>query len=69
MTVADNIFLGRENWSAACFVDRRRQLQAAAELLGRLNFRASPATLVGTLRVGEQQLVEIAKALSLTPAS
>ena len=65
MTVADNIFLGSEMVRGPFFVDRRRQLQAAAELLEPLNFRASPATLVGSLRVGEQQLVEIAKALSL----
>ncbi len=65
MTVADNIFLGSELVRGPFFVDRRRQLQAAAELLEPLNFRASPATLVGSLRVGEQQLVEIAKALSL----
>ena len=65
MTVADNIFLGSELVRGPCFVDRRRQLRAASELLEPLNFRASPATLVGSLRVGEQQLVEIAKALSL----
>ncbi len=65
MTVADNIFLGSEMVRGPFFVDRRRQLQAAAELLEPLNFRASPATLVGSLRVGEQQLVEIAKSLSL----
>ena len=65
MSVAENIFLGSEKVRGSFFVDRRRQLQAAAELLEPLNFRASPATLVGSLRIGEQQLVEIAKALSL----
>jgi ribose transport system ATP-binding protein len=65
MTVADNIFLGAEMVRGPFFVDRRRQQRAAAELLESLNFRASSAALVGPLRVGEQQLVEIAKALSL----
>ena len=65
MTVADNIFLGAEQVRGGCFVDRRAQLRAAAELLAPLNFRAAPSALVGALRVGEQQLVEIAKALSL----
>ena len=65
MTVADNIFLGAEKTRAALLVDRRRQIAAAGELLRPLNFTASPARLVGPLRVGEQQLVEIAKALSL----
>ena len=65
MTVADNIFLGAEQVRGGCFVDRQAQLRAAAELLAPLNFRAAPSALVGALRVGEQQLVEIAKALSL----
>ncbi|MFO1071433.1 MAG: sugar ABC transporter ATP-binding protein [Geminicoccaceae bacterium] len=65
MTVADNIFLGAEKTRGSVFVDRGRQLAAAGELLRPLNFTASPARLVGSLRVGEQQLVEIAKALSL----
>ena len=66
MTVADNIFLGSEMVRGPLFVDRRRQLQAAAELLDAARTSAPrPATLVGSLRVGEQQLVEIAKSLSL----
>jgi ABC-type sugar transport system ATPase subunit len=40
-------------------------VRAAASLLDSLSFHASPTATVGSLRVGEQQLVEIAKALSL----
>jgi ribose transport system ATP-binding protein len=65
LSVAANIFLGRELVRPPFFVDRRRQVEAAGALLEGLNFRASPNTPVGTLSVGEQQLVEIAKALSL----
>ena len=65
MTVAENIFLGAEKVRGSFLVDRRRQVRAAAELLEPLNFRAAPTAQVGSLRVGEQQLVEIAKALSL----
>ena len=65
MTVAENIFLGREKLRPPFFVDGRRQVRAAAQLLDSLSFQASPSAMVGSLRVGEQQLVEIAKALSL----
>ena len=65
MTVAENIFLGREKLRPPFFVDARRQIRAAAALLDSLSFQDSPSAQVGSLRVGEQQLVEIAKALSL----
>ena len=65
LSVAANIFLGRELVKKPFFVDQRRQAREAAALLEGLNFRASPNTPVSELRVGEQQLVEIAKALSL----
>jgi len=65
LTVADNIFLGREKRIAGLVVDRRAARQAARGLLGRLGIDLDPEAKVGSLRVGEQQLVEIAKALSL----
>ena len=65
MTVAENIFLGREQVRAPFLVDARAQARATTELLAGLNFQASANAQVGGLRVGEQQLVEIAKALSL----
>ncbi|HEY3147784.1 MAG TPA: sugar ABC transporter ATP-binding protein [Dongiaceae bacterium] len=65
LTVADNIFLGREPLIAGLIVDRRRMAQAAAELLKRLGIAIDPDSRVAGLRVGEQQLVEIARALSL----
>jgi ribose transport system ATP-binding protein len=63
--VAENIFLGREPLVCGLVLDRRRMLEAARRLLARLGIALDPETRVGRLRVGEQQLVEIAKALSL----
>ena len=65
LTAADNIFLGREPLIAGTIVDRRRITKAARALLARLGIDIDPQSRVGDLRVGEQQLVEIAKALSL----
>ena len=66
MTVADNIFLGREPRIAGLVVDRRASRKAADALLARLGIALDPDARVGSLRVGEQQLVEIAKALSIS---
>jgi D-xylose transport system ATP-binding protein len=64
LTVGENIFLGREperlgviNWSEL--------YHRASELLRQLNLRIDPRVKVGDLGIGQQQLVEIAKALSL----
>jgi ribose transport system ATP-binding protein len=65
LTAADNIFLGREPLIAGTIVDRRRIARAAKRLLHRLGIVIDPQSRVADLRVGEQQLVEIAKALSL----
>lgn len=63
LTVGENIFLGKEpsrfgiiNWSEL--------YQRAAKLLKDLNLPLNPRTPVGNLGIGQQQLVEIAKALS-----
>jgi len=65
MSVAENIFLGNEKVRGAPFlVDRKAQARAAARILETLNFQASPHAPVSSLRIGEQQLVEIAKALA-----
>ncbi|TPJ25582.1 sugar ABC transporter ATP-binding protein [Mesorhizobium sp. B2-7-2] len=64
LSVADNIFLGREKLIAGLVVDRKASSRTASALLQRLGIELDPEARVGTLRVGEQQLVEIAKALS-----
>jgi ribose transport system ATP-binding protein len=65
LSVADNIFLGREPLVAGAFIDGRRMVRAAGRLLRRLGVTIDPRSRVAELRIGEQQLVEIAKALSL----
>lgn len=63
LTIADNIFLGREAGRGP-FVDFAAQRRAAAEFLERLEEPLNPSMLAGDLRLGQQQLVEIARALS-----
>jgi ribose transport system ATP-binding protein len=65
LSVAENIFLGREPLIGGILVDGRRMRRAARDLLARLGISLDPDMRVARLRVGEQQLVEIAKALSL----
>jgi ribose transport system ATP-binding protein len=65
LDVAGNIFLGREPRRAGIFLDRRRMDEDAGRLLARLGMAVSPRTPIAQLSVGQQQLVEIAKALSL----
>jgi ABC-type sugar transport system ATPase subunit len=65
ISAAANIFLGREKLTRLGLLDDRAMAQAAAELLTQLECQVDPRQSVRQLRVGDQQLVEIAKALSL----
>lgn len=65
LSVAANIFLGRESRNWLGILNQKEMDRRAAELLAELDTNISPRALVSTLRVGDQQLVEIAKALSL----
>jgi ribose transport system ATP-binding protein len=65
LSVAANIFLGREIRGRWGVLKQGEMDQHAAELLQQLDSKISPTALVGALRVGDQQLIEIAKALSL----
>ncbi|MDO6732746.1 sugar ABC transporter ATP-binding protein [Marinovum sp. 2_MG-2023] len=64
LTVAENIFLGRYPRQGP-LVDWRRMILEAEEVLGSLDISIAPDRIVGTLSVAEQQLVEIAKAISI----
>jgi len=64
LTVAENIFLGREPMRGP-FVDRVRLHSDAQALLDRLKVDIRPGAMVKNLSVAQQQMVEIAKALSL----
>ncbi|MFN7291917.1 MAG: sugar ABC transporter ATP-binding protein [Pirellula sp.] len=65
LSVAANIFLGREARNSFGFRDEKQMIRRAGELLKDLECNIDPRTRAGALRVGDQQLVEIAKALSL----
>ena len=64
MNIAENIFLGREPKTALGLVDHSKMHQEAKRLLERLHTDIDTHTMVNDLRVGQQQLAEIAKALS-----
>lgn len=64
LDIGSNIFLGREpnRWGV---VNRKAVDAASVELLKQVGLAYSPRTLVRDLSVGQQQMVEIAKALSV----
>ncbi len=63
LSVAENIALGRESGSPWSRIDPRRRRDEARELLSRLGSTVDPDAPVSGLRMAEQQLVEIARAL------
>lgn len=66
LTVAQNIFIGREFRGAnKWLLDESAQESAAQEILDKLNLDIKPNTLVEHLTVAQQQMIEIAKALSV----
>ena len=65
LTVAQNIFVGREpRWGLRFLLDEKAINAQAEALLARLNLHLDPRTRVSALTVAKQQMVEIAKALS-----
>ncbi|MFE2604577.1 sugar ABC transporter ATP-binding protein [Streptomyces mirabilis] len=64
LTVAENIFLGRQPRRYG-LIDRKRMEAEAAELLERVGVSVSPRARVRELGIARLQMVEIAKALSL----
>ena len=64
LTIAENIFLGREKTNVFGGISWSKMYQEADALLQRLNVKHSSREKLGSLSLGEQQMVEIAKALS-----
>jgi ribose transport system ATP-binding protein len=64
LSVAENIFLGREFVNRFGRIDWKRMHAEADALLIRLNLRFNSHKLVGDLSIGDQQMVEIAKVIS-----
>lgn len=65
MNIAENMFMGREPMTRFGLVDHQRMHLEARQRLDRLHLSVDTHTLMTDLRVGQQQLVEIAKALML----
>jgi len=65
LTAGENVFLGREPRRIPGVIDQKALFAAAQEILDRLGLSINARTLVSELGVAEQQMVEVAKALSL----
>lgn len=64
LTVAQNIYIGREPMINGVYIDDRKMEQDAAELFKKIRVNIDPSATLGSLTVGKQQMVEIAKAVS-----
>src|SRR3954451_1352034 len=62
LTVAENIYLGREARRGPA-IDRAAMVAGCADILDRLGATFGPRTLVGDLSIAEQQMVEVARAI------
>jgi len=65
LTVAENMFVGRQPLRTGRRIDRRAMHDEAAAIFGRLGVPLDPARLARGLSIADQQVVEIGKALSL----
>ncbi|AYN68400.1 sugar ABC transporter ATP-binding protein [Euzebyella marina] len=65
LSVAENIFLGRELKNEFGILDKKEMYIRSALLLDKVKLKIDPNTRVEKLKVGERQLLEIAKALML----
>jgi len=64
LTTAQNIFIGREPRKSFGRLDEVALNWKAAEIFASMNLSLEPKTIVGSLTIAKQQMVEIAKALS-----
>jgi ribose transport system ATP-binding protein len=64
LTVAENIFLGRQPTGRFGLIDYRRMNREAADLLHRLGVALDPEATVGSLSVAQRQIIAIARAIS-----
>ncbi len=64
LTVAQNIYIGREPMINGVYIDDKKMEQDAKALFEKIGVKIDPSAVLGTLTVGKQQMVEIAKAVS-----
>jgi len=65
LTVAENMFIGRQPLTSGRRIDRRAMRAEAAAIFGRLGVQMDPARIARGLSIADQQVVEIGKAISL----
>jgi ribose transport system ATP-binding protein len=65
LTVAENIAIGNLSFPEGVLVSRSRLAEFCRSVLERVGLEIDPATLLGDLHLGHQQLVAIARALSM----
>lgn len=63
LTVEENLFIGKEIKGKFGFCNQKAMRKKAEEALGRLGVHISPAEVMSNLSVGQQQMIEICKAL------
>ena len=63
LTVEENLFMGKEIKNKFGFCDQKAMRQKASEALGRLGVKIDPGEVMSNLSVGQQQMIEICKAL------
>lgn len=64
LSVAQNIYIGREPMAGKAFIKDGDMIKDAEKLFSHIGIKIDPQTTLGSLTVGKQQMVEIAKAVS-----
>src|SRR3546814_20734843 len=64
LSIAENVFIGRERCRLGIDIDRGSEIERTRALLARLDPPLDPRALVSSLTTGQQQIVEIARALA-----
>jgi len=65
LSIAENIFLGREEMKGNTVINKKEMYKKSREILHDLGINLDPDTMIADLGVAMQQMVEIAKALSM----
>lgn len=63
LKVYQNIFMANEKTKGKVFLDNKEHIERTTEILNKLEFPLNPNTYVGDLKVGQQQMIEIARNL------
>lgn len=63
MTVAENIFIGRE-FVKGIFIDKKKSREEAREILERFGLAIDPGAMMRSLSIAQMQMIEIVKAIS-----